>query len=344
MSRDDHGPSPGARLLVADDDPAVRRLLRVRLEREGFAVTEAPDGAAALEQIAEADFDLMLFDVRMPAPDGLELTRLVRLDPKTALTPVILITGLGSLEDKVAGLDAGATDFLTKPFEAPELLARIRSSLRVATAIQRLETTQTVLVALANTIEAKDAQTSHHCNRLASMSVGLATRVGLDADAIESLGYAAALHDIGKIAVPESILRKPGPLTEEEWVEVRRHPAVGAKIVAALRVGPVVGPIIRGHHEHWDGRGYPDGLRREAIPPGARIVAIADAFDAMTSDRPYRPARTVAAAVREIRLGAGRQFDPKLSKPFLEMIAEQPGRTPTVAPYARGLMTPRLGW
>lgn len=328
------------RILVADDDDAVRALLRTLLVRDGYAVTEAPSGRAALVRLAETAFDLLVLDVRMPAPDGLEVTRRVRADPATALLPIILVTGLGALEDKVAGLDAGATDFLTKPFEAPELLARIRAALRTKAAIDRLESTQGVLVALANAVEAKDPVTEHHCDRLASLAVGLAQLAGLDPETVEAIGYGAALHDVGKIGVSEATLRKPGRLTETEWTEIRRHPEIGARIVGPLRLGSVVGPIVRGHHERWDGSGYPDRLRGEAIPTGARIVALVDAFDAMTHDRPYRAGRPVEAALAELRRGAGRQFDPELAALFVDREARpaEPATTLTAASYTRGLL------
>lgn len=327
------------RILVADDDDAGRALLRTLLVREGYDVTEAPTGRAALVRIAETAFDLLVLDVRMPAPDGLEVTRRVRSDPATALLPVILVTGLGALDDKVAGLDAGATDFLTKPFEPPELLARIRAALRTKAAIDRLESTQGVLVALANAVEAKDPVTQHHCERLVGLAVGLARLGGLDAETVEAIGYGAALHDIGKIATSETILLKPGRLTEAEWVEIRRHPEIGARIVAPLRLGSVVGPIIRAHHERWDGQGYPDRLRGEAIPTGARIVGLVDAFDAMTHDRSYRAAGPVDAALDELRREAGRQFDPELTAVFLGHQARLVGAagTTTDASFTRGL-------
>lgn len=330
------------RILVADDDDAGRALLRTLLVREGYDVVEAATGRAALVRTAEMAFDLLVLDVQMPSPDGLEVTRRIRTDPATALLPVILVTGLGALDDKVAGLDAGATDFLTKPFEAPELLARIRAALRTKAAIDRLESTQGVLVALANAVEAKDPVIEHHCDRLASLAVGLARLAGLDAEAVEAIGYGAALHDIGKIGVAEAILRKPGRLTDAEWVEIRRHPDIGARIVGPLRLGSVVGPIVRAHHERWDGQGYPDRLRGEAIPTGARIVGIVDAFDAMTHDRPYRAAATIDAALAELHDEAGRQFDPELSALFVEHQARLASASleTMAASFTRGLYAP----
>lgn len=331
------------RILVADDDESARALLRTLLVRAGYEVVEAATGNAALAVMAERrSIDLLVLDVRMPARDGIEVTRRVRGDPATALLPIILVTGLGALEDKVAGLDAGATDFLTKPFEAPELLARIRVALRTKAAMDRLESTQGVLVALANAVEAKDPTTEHHCSRLAELAVGLARLAGLDAQAIEAVGYGAALHDVGKIGISESILRKPGPLTDSEWTEMREHPAIGARIVAPLRLGALVRPIVRAHHERWDGAGYPDGLRGAAIQTGARIVAIVDAFDAMTHDRPYRAGLPLDRALDELRREAGRQFDPDLSELFVAQQATLAAAADemTATSFTRGLYAP----
>lgn len=184
--------------------------------------------------------------------------------------------------------------------------------------------------------------TEHHCDRLASLAVGLARLAGLDAETVEAIGYGAALHDIGKIGVAEAILRKPGHLTDTEWVEIRRHPDIGARIVAPLRLGSVVGPIVRAHHERWDGQGYPDRLRGEAIPAGARIVGIVDAFDAMTHDRPYRAAATIDAALAELHDEAGRQFDPELASLFVEHQARLAGTSgeTMAASFTRGLYAP----
>lgn len=331
------------RILVADDDAAVRALLRTLLVRAGYDVVETASGDAVLAVVtSRRAVDLLLLDVRMPGHDGVAVTRRVRANPATALLPIILVTGLGALEDKIAGLDAGATDFLTKPFEAPELLARIRAALRTKAAIDRLESAQGVLVALANAVEAKDPTTEHHCDRVARLAVGLARSVGLDAEAIEAVGYGAALHDIGKIGISEAILRKPGPLTDLEWSAMRGHPATGARIVAPLRLGAFVGPIVRAHHERWDGAGYPDGLRGEAIPTGARIVSIVDAFDAMTHVRPYRAGLPLEQALDEIRREAGRQFDPGLSEIFLAQhatLAAAAGEV-TAASFTGGLYAP----
>ncbi|HEY7940681.1 MAG TPA: HD domain-containing phosphohydrolase [Candidatus Limnocylindrales bacterium] len=304
-------------VLIADDDPANRRLLGALLRRAGCSVEEAADGGAAVDMAVAKGPDLILLDVVMPVQDGVAATRELRARPETRNTPIILVTGQGQSSEKVAGLDAGATDYVTKPFDGAELLARTRAALRTKAAFDRLEDTQAVLVALANAVEAKDPITEHHCNRLAGMALDMATWCDLRGEVLEAVGYAAALHDVGKIGVAEAILRKPAALTEDEWVEMRKHPLIGAAIVRPLRLGRVLAPIVRGHHERWDGRGYPDHLVGGDIPLGARIIGVVDSFDAITHDRPYRPGRTIEEGIAELRAGAGSQFDPALVDLFL---------------------------
>jgi putative two-component system response regulator len=196
----------------------------------------------------------------------------------------------------------------------------VRANLRLTDALRRLESSQDVLVALANAVEAKDPLTEHHCGRVAERAVLLARAAGLTEDEVEAVGYGAVLHDIGKIGIPEAVLQKDGALTADERIEMQRHPIVGADILRPLRLGNVVGPIVRAHHEHWDGRGYPDGIRRDQIPAGARIVSIADAYDAMTHKRPYRPPRSQDEAKQELLLHRGTQFDPELVDLFLALL------------------------
>ena len=315
-----HAESP--RVLVIEDDPSIRALLTALLEREGFDVATASDGDAGLAAVHERDPDVVILDVGLPRIDGLEVTRRLRANRSTRTLPIILLTARASIDDMVAGLDAGADDFIGKPFERPELLARVRSGLRMRRAVLGMETAQAVVTALANAVEAKDLVTEQHCERLAVVAARLCERLGLGVDEREAITYGALLHDVGKIGVAEAILSKPGPLTPDEWVVLRRHPEIGERICRPLGLSQSFAPIVRHHHERWDGGGYPDGLRGAAIPVGARIVALADAFDAMTHDRPYRRAFSTSYALEEVRQQAGRQFDPELAEPFIACLDE----------------------
>jgi cyclic di-GMP phosphodiesterase len=312
MQSELHPVADSPSIVVAEDDSATRALLRVVLERAGYRVRNVDNGADALAEIMREPPEVALLDIGMPEMDGLEVTRRVRGTPATALLPIILVTARGRLEDKIAGLDAGASDFVTKPFEPAELLARVRSNQRLSTALTRLENTRDVLVALASAIDAKDPLTEHHCDRVADEAIVLARLYGLSEDAVEAIGYGAVLHDIGKIGVAEAVLTKPDGMTDAERAEMQRHPVIGSDILRPLRLGSLVGPIVRGHHERWDGGGYPDGLLGTQIPVGARIVSIVDAFDAMTHTRPYREAMSVDEARAELARCRGTQFDPEL--------------------------------
>ena len=309
-------------ILVVEDDPASRLLMTRVLGGAGYDVVAEANGEDALKRVASDSPDLVVLDVGLPGMDGLEVCARLRQDPKNATLPIIMLTARVQLDDIVHGLGVGADDYLAKPFRQPELLARIRSALRLRSALVRMESAHAVVSTLANAVEAKDPMTEHHCQRLAFLSARLTERVGLDHDEAETIAYGALLHDVGKIGIPEAILTKPGPLDADEWELMKTHPEIGERICRPL--GAAIGflPIIRHHHEHWDGRGYPDGLSGESIPLGARIVALADAFDAMTHDRSYRAARSTADALEEIRSQSGNQFDPVLTDLFVATVED----------------------
>ncbi|HEY3164421.1 MAG TPA: HD domain-containing phosphohydrolase [Candidatus Limnocylindrales bacterium] len=299
-------------VLVVEDDEANRSLLEKLLARDGYRTTSVADGEEALAAIERLSPDLVLLDVGLPSLDGFEVTRRLRSDARTLALPIVLVTGRTGLDSVVEGLDAGADDFVSKPFHPAELLARLRSALRLRQALDRMDAAHTAVAALANAVEAKDPMTERHCQRLANLAARVGSRIGLEAPELESLAYGALLHDVGKIGVPEAILTKPGPLDEDEQALMRRHPEIGERICAPLAPALTFAPIVRHHHERWDGRGYPDGLRAEAIPIGARIVGLVDAFDAITHDRPYRDGASAAQAMDVLWREAGHQFDREL--------------------------------
>ncbi|MBI4458969.1 MAG: response regulator [Acidobacteria bacterium] len=290
-----------ATILVADDTEAYRSLLNDLLEDEGYKVVCAEDGDEALKILQSQPVDLALLDVMMPRRTGFAACRAIKSDPKTRLIPVVLVTGLDNLEDRIQGIECGADDFLSKPANKEELLARVHSLLKLKHYTDELENAETVLFSLALGVEAKDPYTGGHCQRLAKYSVGLGKRLGLPEEQLVALRRGGILHDIGKIAVPEQILLKPGPLTPEERKIMEEHPVTGERICAPLKSLRLVLPIIRHHHEKVDGSGYPDGLKGEEIPLTARILTTVDIYDALTTDRPYRKALSTEEAFTQIR-------------------------------------------
>jgi putative two-component system response regulator len=287
-----------ATILVVDDEPANRELMEALLEPQGYTVITAEDGEGALEAFARHQPDLLLLDVMMPRLDGIEVCRRLKNNPDTRLTPVVLVTALSAVDDRVRGLEAGADDFLGKPIERLELMARVRALLSLKAYTDELERAESVLFALAKSIEGKDSYTGGHCDRLSNYSERLGLRIGLPKEQITALRRGGIVHDVGKVAVPDAILLKPGKLTPDEWLIMRQHPVVGEHICSPLKSFRYVLPIIRHHHERMDGSGYPDGLKGEQIPVVARIMTIADVFDALTTQRPYKAAFSIEQALQ----------------------------------------------
>lgn len=278
------------KILVVDDEPSIRLGLQALLERQGYSVRTASDGLSALSECAAHPPDLVLLDVMMPGRNGFEVCRELKSNSETRLIPVVLITGLSEKSDRISGIEAGADDFLSKPIDVMELKARVRSLLRLKSFTDELENAESVLFSLALSIESRDPYTHGHCTRLAEYSARLGQRLGLAEEDVTALRRAGVVHDVGKVIVPDAVLLKPAPLTSEERGVIKQHPEVGENICAPLRSFRTVLPIIRHHHERWDGSGYPDGLIGKAIPVTARILQIADVYDALTTTRPYRRA------------------------------------------------------
>jgi putative two-component system response regulator len=309
------------RVLIVDDDTSAVKALETLLRREGYELRVATDGASALAQCTDFRPDLILLDVLMPGMNGFEVCKRIKATPETRLTPVVLITGLTDSENRIRGINAGADDFLSKPIDFNELLARTRSLLRLKQFTDELENAESVLFSLAYSIEARDPYTRGHCERLAQVSARLGERIRLPEDQIRALRRAGIVHDIGKVVVPDAILLKPGSLSDEEIAIMRRHPVVGEKICEPLRTFGAVLPIIRHHHERFDGSGYPDGLRGDDIPLTARVLQLADVFDALTTDRPYRKADPPETALDIMANEASRGWwDRALLEDFTTMI------------------------
>jgi putative two-component system response regulator len=310
-------------ILVVEDEPHVREVLSGLLGALGYRLLLAASAEQALDAVNVVSPDLVLTDVHLGAMSGIELCARLKADPRYELMPVVILTAVGDLEARVAGLAAGADDFFTKPVEFVELRTRLAALLRVKMLLGQLERAEAVITTLALTIEARDPYTLGHCDRLSRYAVALGEALGLDHEMIRALRLGGYLHDLGKIAVPDGILLKPGPLDPIEQERIRAHPGAGSDLVLGLRSMELVRPIMRHHHEKWDGSGYPDGLKGEAIPLGARIISVVDVFDALHTERPYKAALprsdAVSLLIRETDAG---YWDPKVVETFLEILRQ----------------------
>jgi putative two-component system response regulator len=312
------------RILVVDDQPSIAGLMSQLLTMRGYEVVTAANADQAEAEVRQRPPDLILSDVLMPGKSGYEFCRALKDNPATRLIPFVLITGLTDSGDKLRGIEAGADDFLNKPVLAEELIARVKSLLRLKEFTDELETVDSVLCTLGLIVEGRDPYTEGHCERLAKHAADLGRHLGMDEDAIVSLRRGGFLHDLGKIAVPDEILKKGTNLTFEEWQVMKLHPITGENICKPLRSLRLVLPIIRHHHEHSDGSGYPDGLRGNEIPVLPRILQVVDVYDALRTARPYKPAQPHELAAQTMREEAGRGlWDADLVAEYFSMLDRQ---------------------
>ncbi|MCU4137722.1 MAG: Response regulator c-di-GMP phosphodiesterase [Thermodesulfobacteria bacterium] len=342
------------KILIVDDDRSILKNLEEILSSDGYKVYTAENGKDALEKLFEIEPDIMLIDFLIPEIDGISLCKIIKNNPETVDIGVILITAANDLNTRVKGLASGADDFLNKPFFIPELKARIISLSKMkkyrdflknyqnvlekevekkTTELQKIylelqiayneikDLSLEIIHRLAKAAESRDKYTGFHIQRISFYSTKIAEHLGLSKDKIELIKYGSPLHDIGKLSIPDNILLKPGPLHPKEWEIMKMHTVIGAKILEGSKIKylKAAEKIALLHHERWDGTGYPYGLKGKKIPLFARIVSIADVFDALTSDRPYRKALPVDTAFEIIKNEAGRHFDPELVEIFLKI-------------------------
>ena len=310
------------KVLVVDDEPRNIKLLDALLRPLNYEVLKASNGEEALSIVKNIDLDLILLDIMMPGMDGYEVCRRLKGSEITRLIPVIMVTALDDIEAKIKGIEAGADDFIIKPPNKTELLARTRSLIKLKRLNSNLASIENVLFSLANTVEAKDRYTQGHVERVSNMAVSLGKKLGLTGRDLEALRFGGALHDIGKIAVPGEILNKPGPLDPNEWDVMKSHADEGCKICLPLmkNLGPAL-EVIRHHHEKLDGSGYPDGLKGDEISMAARVMGVVDIYDALITDRPYRKGMSKEKAFAILREEAeGGKLDKEVVKILIEML------------------------
>ena len=311
--------------LIVDDQPPVADALARLLNNEGLATDVVLDGESALRSLDRHPPDIVLLDVGLPDLSGLEVCRRIKTNSASRLIPVVLVSGSWGRVHRIAAINAGADDFIPKPIDAEELKARVRALLNVKQYTSELESAEAVVFSLALMVEARDPYTAGHCERLARYAAALGTAVGMSSADVTTLRRGGFLHDIGKIAIPDAILLKNGPLTADEIALMRCHPTIGTELCVNLHSLEPVLPIVGQHHERLDGSGYPDGLTGNRISPLAQVMAIVDVFDALTTTRPYRPALSMARACEELQseVRVGR-FSAELVGAFVGLIRGTP--------------------
>ncbi|NYT80508.1 two-component system response regulator [Alcaligenaceae bacterium] len=310
-------------ILLVDDEPTNLQILRHTLQSD-YRLLFAKDGLKAMEIACAETPDLILMDIMMPGMSGYEACRKLKRNPATASIPVIFVTALSDAADEQSGFDLGAVDYITKPFSPLIVKARVRTHLSLVQAETLRRTRLQIVQCLGMAAEYKDNETGMHVIRMSHYARTIALAAGYSEEAADDLLHAAPMHDVGKIGIPDAILQKPGKLTPAEWEIMKDHTEIGGRIIGRHEDGllAMARIIALSHHEKWDGSGYPNGLVAEEIPHVARIVAIADVFDALTSVRPYKPAWTVEDAVELIQRESGRHFDPDLVDCFMDCLPE----------------------
>lgn len=312
-------------VLGVDDEPNALMVLEGLTLSEGHVFHGTTKASEAVSLVLQHMPDVVLLDVMMPGLSGYDVCRAIKANEVTRMIPVVLLTALDSREDRLRGIEAGCDEFLSKPFDRIELRARVRSLARTKRLNENLDHAEMVLATLARAVEAKDGTTGDHCDRLTRNGVAFGRFLGLNRPDLQALARAGVLHDIGKVGIPDSVLLKPARLTSEEWIIMRKHPVIGAELLAPLRTMDRVVPVVRHHHERWDGGGYPDGLAGEHIPLLARVFQVLDAFDALTSARPYKAAFCADEATRllveETTQG---KWDPAIVEAFVRFRASLP--------------------
>ncbi|MFA4875283.1 MAG: HD domain-containing phosphohydrolase [bacterium] len=318
-------------VLAVEDDPTILLVIEKMLTAHGCVVKKATSGQEALDAVWNELPDVILLDVMMPGMNGFEVCKKLKGSQTTRLVPVIIVTALQEREDRIKGIQAGCDDFISKPIDRLELIARVHALGQVKRLNDDLDHAEAVVLSLARAVEAKDTTTGDHCDRLIRLSRAFGTYLGLEEKDIRTLERASILHDVGKIGIPDSILLKPGKLTDDEWEIMRTHPIVGEEICHPLKSLSEVCPIIRHHHEKWNGMGYPDGLMADSIPYLARVFQVMDAFDAMSTQRPYKRAFSLEETLRTLGEETVKGYwDPAVMDKFLDFIEKNPNASESI--------------
>ncbi len=331
----------GYEVLVVDDDMIASKMALRVLERYGFKVKVANSGVEGIRMAEEYQPHLILLDKRMPKMDGFETLEHLRANVRTSDIPIVFLTSDDDSDNEVHCFEVGASDFISKPFIPDIMIQRITRIIELDRTMKELdhivdertmelrekekesrELSNQIIFALAQAVDAKDEYTNGHSRRVAEYAVAIAGKLGKDEKYKEEIYYMGMLHDIGKIGIPDNIIHKTTKLTDEEYAEIKRHPIIGGEILGTIQALPHLAIGARYHHEHYDGSGYPDGLKGEQIPEEARILAVADSYDAMTSNRTYHSTESQAYARSEIEKGRGNQFDPRMADAMIELIDE----------------------